>query len=55
VYRIHQIVSTDDAFNLKEGPIITKGWAETVVLRSASGWVEVSQDASVSIPYLLPF
>ncbi|KAK7470266.1 hypothetical protein VKT23_001699 [Stygiomarasmius scandens] len=44
VYRIHQIVSTNDEFNLKEGPIITKGWAETVVLRSSSGWVEVHHD-----------
>ncbi|THV08203.1 hypothetical protein K435DRAFT_958810 [Dendrothele bispora CBS 962.96] len=48
VYRIHQIVSTDDEHNLKEGPIITKGWAETEVLRSSSGWVEVSQDVLTS-------
>ncbi|KAL0580512.1 hypothetical protein V5O48_001499 [Marasmius crinis-equi] len=43
VYRIHQVVSVDDHHNLKEGPIITKGWTETEVLRSSSGWVEVHQ------------
>ncbi|KAK7049749.1 hypothetical protein VNI00_005780 [Paramarasmius palmivorus] len=41
VYRVHQIVSVDDKHNLKEGPLITKGWTETEVLRSASGWIEV--------------
>ncbi|KAL0070115.1 hypothetical protein AAF712_002602 [Marasmius tenuissimus] len=43
VYRIHQVVSVNDEHNLKEGPIITKGWTETEVLRSTSGWVEVFQ------------
>ncbi|KAG7097395.1 hypothetical protein E1B28_004745 [Marasmius oreades] len=41
VYRIHHVVSVHDEQNLKEGPIITKGWTETEVLRSTSGWVEV--------------
>ncbi|KAJ3966436.1 hypothetical protein EV361DRAFT_935209 [Lentinula raphanica] len=42
VYRIHQTVLLDDEVNIREGPIITKGWAETEVLRSSSGWLEVS-------------
>ncbi|KAJ4479132.1 hypothetical protein J3R30DRAFT_3474476 [Lentinula aciculospora] len=44
VYRIHQVVSFDDEANIREGPIVTKvrGWAETEVLRSSSGWLEVS-------------
>ncbi|KAF9266256.1 hypothetical protein L218DRAFT_104285 [Marasmius fiardii PR-910] len=41
VYRIHHVVSVDDTHYLKEGPIITKGWTETEVLRSTTGWVEV--------------
>ncbi|KAJ3997773.1 hypothetical protein F5050DRAFT_1568700 [Lentinula boryana] len=42
VYRVHQTVLLDDEMNIREGPIITKGWAETEVLRSSSGWLEVS-------------
>uniref|UniRef100_A0A0W0FC36 Uncharacterized protein n=1 Tax=Moniliophthora roreri TaxID=221103 RepID=A0A0W0FC36_MONRR len=41
VYRVHRIVSVNDEHNLKEGPLITKGWTETEVLRSVSGWVEI--------------
>ncbi|KIK67624.1 hypothetical protein GYMLUDRAFT_36363 [Collybiopsis luxurians FD-317 M1] len=42
VYRVHQAVLTDDEVNIREGPIVLKGWAETEVLRSSSGWIEVS-------------
>ncbi|KAJ3740966.1 hypothetical protein DFH05DRAFT_1404488 [Lentinula detonsa] len=42
VYRVHQTVLLDDEMNIREGPIITKGWAETEVLHSSSGWLEVS-------------
>jgi hypothetical protein len=42
VYRIHQAVLLNDEVNIKEGPVITKGWAETEPLRSSSGWLEVS-------------
>ncbi|KAJ3849384.1 hypothetical protein EV368DRAFT_85607 [Lentinula lateritia] len=42
VYRIHQTVLLDDEVNIREGPIIAKGWVFEEVLRSSSGWLEVS-------------
>ncbi|KAF5393035.1 hypothetical protein D9757_001196 [Collybiopsis confluens] len=42
VYRIHQAVSIDDEVSIREGPIVLKGWAETEVLRSSSGWLELA-------------
>lgn len=49
VYRIHQTVLLDDEVNIREGPIIAKGWVFEEVLRSSSGWLEVStKDVLVS-------
>ena len=47
VYRVFQVVSPD--VDLTEGPVApSEDWAESELLKSLSGWIEVYKDCIVS-------
>ena len=51
VYRVEQTVSRD--MENTEGPVLpNEDWAENEVLKSSSGWIELSKQCLVRIPSL---